>query len=122
MKHKRLIIAAGVVLALASAGAAVYFGRGAFYRNGGSLNLDLSQPDAYLHSQQLASLPRDLVAMPGLRDVLTQDFVLYYDEHPDRLSLDGTLKRLAFEHKLTWKDQLVSSLLNVPADVGLWRD
>jgi len=122
MKHKRLIIAAGVVFALVTAGAAVYLGRGAFHRNGGGLNLDLSQPDAYLHSQQLASLPRDLVAMPGLRDVLTQDFVLYYDEHPDRLSLDGTLKRLAFEHKLTWKDQLVSSLLNVPADVGLWRD
>ena len=83
--------------------------------------LDVSAPDAMLLSQNLAQLPRDLLAVPLLRDTLTEDFVFYYEQNEDRLGLSGSLKRLAFEHEVTLGDELVDTILQQPAEVALWK-
>lgn len=83
--------------------------------------LDVSAPDALLLSRNLSQLPRDLLTVPLLRDTLTEDFVFYYEQNEDRLSLAGSLKRLAFEHQLSFGDELLGALLEQPAEVALWK-
>ncbi len=119
-RRKAAALAVGV-LGAAAAGYAVYMS-GPFTGTLSALDLPLDKPDVYMASAQLSSLPPDLVKAPGLRDLLTQDFVDYYEEHPDRLAVAGMLKRLAFENKLEWQDRLVARLLEAPAQVALWRD
>lgn len=85
------------------------------------LELDLMRPDALIESASLSRLPRDLLAVPLLRDTLTEDFVFYYENNADRLGLTGSLRRIVFEHELTLKDSLIDELLDQPADVALWR-
>lgn len=87
-----------------------------------SLELDLSKPDALILTRSLSSLPRDLLTIPLAHDVLREDFVFYYEQSEDRLGLKGSLRRIAYEHELTWGDQLIRSVLDEPAEVALWRD
>ena len=87
-----------------------------------SLGLDLSRPDALVLTRSIASLPRDLLTIPLARDVLREDFVFYYEQGEDRLGLKGSLRRIAYEHELTWGDQLIRMVLDEPAEVALWRD
>lgn len=82
---------------------------------------NLLQPDALIESQSLAALPKELLEIPLLRDVLTEDFVFYYEHNPDRLGLAGSLRRLAYEHELQLQDNLLNALLDEPAQVALWR-
>ncbi len=86
------------------------------------LKLDLARPDALIATRSLAALPRDLLAIPLLRDVLREDFVFYYEQNEDKLGLKGTLRRIAYEHELNWGDELIRAVLNEPAEVALWRD
>lgn len=86
------------------------------------LRLDLAKPDALVLTRSLAALPRDLLTIPLARDVLREDFVFYYEQSEDRLGLKGTLRRIAYEHDLTWGDRLIRSVLDEPAEVALWRD
>lgn len=112
-----IAVALGVGLLLVAT-----WSRGTFSGSVPQLAINLSQPDALIQSRQLSALPRDLVAQPALGQVLTSDFVNYYEEHPERLSLEGSLRRLAFEHGLTWQDKLLSTVLDAPAELALWRD
>lgn len=86
-----------------------------------ALRLDLHKPDALIESQHLARLPRDLLKVPVLRDLLSEDFVFYYENNADRLGVVGTLRRIAYEHQLEWRDELVAELLDEPAQIALWR-
>lgn len=86
-----------------------------------ALQLDLGQPDALIQTRSLSQLPRDLLQVPVLRDLLTEDFVFYYEHHADRLGLAGSLRRIAYEHDLKWRDALIRELLDAPAEVALWR-
>jgi uncharacterized protein YfaA (DUF2138 family) len=81
----------------------------------------LSRPDALLESRSLSQLPKDLLAVPFLRDTLTEDFVFYYQAHADRLGLIGSLRRIIYEHDLNLQDNLIEQLFDQPADVALWR-
>ena len=85
------------------------------------LALDLTRPDALIESDSLAQLPRDLLRMPLLRDVLTEDLVFYYESNADRLGIAGALRRIVYEHELTLRDSLIEELLDQPAEVALWR-
>jgi uncharacterized protein YfaA (DUF2138 family) len=87
-----------------------------------SLNLDLARPDALVVTQSLSTLPRDLLTIPLAHDVLREDFLFYYEQNEDRLGLKGSLRRIAYEHDLTWGDQLIRMVLDEPAEVALWRD
>ncbi len=83
--------------------------------------LGLSRPDGLLETHSLAQLPKDLLAVPFLRDTLTEDFVFYYQAHADRLGLIGSLRRIIYEHDLKLQDNLIEQLLDQPADIALWR-
>ncbi|MCL1860646.1 MAG: DUF2138 family protein [Proteobacteria bacterium] len=79
-------------------------------------------PDALIRSHSLSKLPPDLLRIPLARDVLTEDFVAYYEQNENRLALSGTLRRIAFEHKLNFPERVLESVFNEPAEVALWRD
>ena len=86
-----------------------------------ALQLDLSRPDALIESTSLAQLPRDLLKVPMLQDVLSEDFVFYYQVNADRLGLLGSLRRIVYEHDLELRDSLIQELLDQPAQIALWR-
>ncbi len=127
-RARQLALALGVLLPLATAG---YFGWRALQvpvttavdagAEQSALQLDLGQPDALIQTRSLAQLPRDLLQVPLLRELLTEDFVFYYEHHADRLGLTGSLRRIAYEHDLQWRDTLIRELLDAPAEVALWR-
>jgi uncharacterized protein YfaA (DUF2138 family) len=81
----------------------------------------LAQPDAMIVSKSLRDLPRDLLEVPLLKAVLTEDFVFYYQHNSRLLELEGTLRRIAYEHHLSLRDDLVAMALDRPADIALWR-
>lgn len=85
------------------------------------LQLDLSRPDALIESASLTQLPRDLLRVPLLNDLLTEDFLFYYENNADRLGIAGTLRRLAFEHELDWPETLLAEMFDQPGQVALWR-
>lgn len=83
--------------------------------------LGLSRPDVLLETHSLTQLPKDLLAVPFLKETLTEDFVFYYQAHADRLGLIGSLRRIIYEHDLKLQDNLIEQLFDQPADVALWR-
>jgi len=83
--------------------------------------LGMSRPDGLLETSSLSQLPKDLLAVPFLKETLTEDFVFYYEAHVDRLGLIGSLRRIIYEHDLKLQDSLIEQLFDQPADVALWR-
>lgn len=81
----------------------------------------LARPDALIVSTSLRDLPRDLLKVPLLKAVLTEDFVFYYRRNSHLLGIEGTLRRIAYEHHLNLRDDAIALLLDRPADVALWR-
>ncbi|GFM57952.1 DUF2138 domain-containing protein [Pseudomonas cichorii] len=86
-----------------------------------SERLGMSRPDGLLETRSLSQLPRDLLAVPFLKETLTEDFVFYYETHADRLGLIGSLRRIIYEYDLKLQDTLIEQLLDQPADIALWR-
>jgi len=93
-----------------------------FQYAGTQLKVDLSNPDAYIRTQNLSDLPSDLLRVPIAHDVLTEELAFYYDNHEDRMGISGAIKRIAYEHDLDWSDKILASALNEPAEIALWRD
>lgn len=87
-----------------------------------SAGIWLDRPDAILRSESLTELPKDLLRVRLLKDVLTEDFLFYYDDDEDWLGLKGAIRRIAYEHDLDLSDKLLSLLLDRPVDAYLWRD
>ena len=85
------------------------------------LGLDVAEPDGLIDTESLGALPRDVLAVPLFRDVLTEDLVTYYEQHPGRLTLGGILRRLAWEHDADLGDWAIRTVLDEPAQVALWR-
>lgn len=86
------------------------------------LAIDLRRPDGLIVTQSLAKLPRDLLRVPLLKDLLSEDFVFYYERGEDRLGLVGSLRRIAYEHDLKLHDRLIDRALDEPAELAFWRD
>ncbi|HEV8473848.1 MAG TPA: DUF2138 family protein [Methylomirabilota bacterium] len=108
-----LLVLAGGVLAVRRGGAVVL--------DGAAITVDLARPDALVETASLADLPRDLLTVPMFRDVLTEDVVAYYEQSEGRLSLAGTLRRLAYEHELDLGDRVIRTVIDQPAEVALWK-
>lgn len=87
-----------------------------------NLRIDMRHPDVLIDSHSLSRLPKDLLSVPLLRDTLTEDFVFYYQNNGDRLGLEGSVRRIVYEHDLKLRDRLLSELLDEPATVALWHD
>lgn len=119
----RLWIIVGLaVTALASTAAYRSFHHQEFRYFNTRLMADLGRPDALIRTNSLSGLPRAMLSVPLARDVLTEELIFYYEQHEDRLGLKGAVKRIAYEHQLDWSDRILSSALDEPAEVALWRD
>src|SRR5512147_829100 len=101
MRRRPLVATVGVLLLL---GVALHVyrsvGRADYSGPIASLSLDLEHPDVFVRTRSLSQLPRDLLKVPLARDLLSEDFVFYYEDDPDRLGLEGSLRRIAYEHDL----------------------
>lgn len=121
-----LLLALAVVLPVAAAGVFGWLWQGQQatrqLAEANLLGLDLARPDVLIESASLSRLPKDLLAVPLLRDTLTEDLVFYYETNADRLGLTGSLRRIIYEHDLQLRDNLLDELLDQPAEVALWRD
>jgi uncharacterized protein YfaA (DUF2138 family) len=114
---------AGLVVAAAGGAAWWYFMKPVpFDGRINALEVNLAKPQAYVSTPALSRLPRDLIKAPLARDLLSEDFAFYYEEHEDRLGLQGAVKRLAYEHQLTLSDKLLEAALDEPAEIAWWVD
>ncbi|OQX23158.1 MAG: hypothetical protein BWK80_27450 [Desulfobacteraceae bacterium IS3] len=82
---------------------------------------ETSDPDAMIITESLSRLPRDLLSNPILKEVLTEDFLFYYEYNEGRLGLRGTLRRISYEHDLTFVDEILSYVFNTPAEIMFWK-
>ena len=121
-RKSKLFIAAGVLLVAGALGLYQLKGWARYEAQVNRLALDLGSPDALIQTQALSHLPADILAVPMLKDVLSEDFVFYYEQNEDRLSLSGSLRRIAYEHDMQWQDKLLAWVLDEPAQVAVWRD
>ncbi|MDR2015545.1 MAG: DUF2138 family protein [Azoarcus sp.] len=83
---------------------------------------NITLPDALIRSHSLSKFPPDLLRIPLAREVLAEEFVTYYEQNESRMALSGTLRRIAYEHRLDFPERLLESVLDEPAEVALWRD
>jgi len=120
--QKKWAIATGAIVVAALAIAVATLGYSRYGGHISGLGVDLRQPAAYVATPSLTALSRDLVKAPVLRELLTEDFVFYYEAHEDRLGLAGAIKRVAYEHETTFTDDLMALALDQPAEVALWAD
>lgn len=79
-----------------------------------------SQPDVIVTSQSLSKLPNDLKKIPYIEDFFKSLIWEDVEQNSARLSLNGTLYRIAFEHDLKIEDILTKIFFNTPATVALW--
>lgn len=114
-------LAAAVVILLLAGGVLAARRGGSFVLDAAAVALDLARPDALVVTASLADLPRDLLTVPMFRDVLTEDVVTYYEQTEGRLSLAGTLRRLAYEHDLDLGDRVIRAVIDQPAEIALWK-
>lgn len=87
----------------------------------GRVWIDIKTPDVVILSQNLSQLPKDILSIPVLNEVLTEDLVFYYDNAPSRLSIQGTVNRIAFEHNLSMQEKLVKQVLSEPSEFYAWK-
>lgn len=78
------------------------------------------RPDVLIHTKALSRLPDDLKRLPLLAELL--DAQVWEDvRHGEaRLSLQGTLYRIAFEKNLEIEDSLMKFLLDSPVEMAVW--
>lgn len=120
--QRKWAVAIGAVAVVVLAVGAIVVNHARFEGRINALAVDLRQPAGYVGTPSLLALSRDLVKAPMLRELLTEDFVFYYEAHEDRLGLAGTVKRLAYEHDTSFKDDLIALALDQPSEVALWAD
>ncbi|WP_322055405.1 DUF2138 family protein [Paraburkholderia bannensis] len=120
-RKKAAITAAVLIVALVAIQAIwrPFGGKGAFRSHEAAF--DIRYPDAIIDSAALSRLPRDMIRVPLLHTLLTRDFVDYYESNAARLSAEGAVRRLAFEHDLDWRDELIKRVFDEPSRVLLWR-
>ncbi len=117
-----LLVLVLVVLLLGVGGVVAWYRWHLPARPDNQAQINLGTPDVWLHSQNLALLPHDLLQVPILKSLLTEDFLYFYQQDVDWLSLQGALRRISFEHDLKWSDDLLKDVASAPTDVYLWRD
>lgn len=86
-----------------------------------AVEVNLLTPDALLNTQSLSRLPKDLLTAPVLQHLALEDLFFYYQENEERLSLEGTLRRIGFEHELNLGDRFLAAILDRPAQIAFWK-
>lgn len=85
------------------------------------IDVDLSSPDFLLSTRNLAHLPKAVADTPLLGGLVDEQLVFHYEEDEARLSVEGAVRRLAYEHDLDLSDRFIATVLSAPAEVGVWR-
>lgn len=80
----------------------------------------LHRPDVLIRTKSISSLVDDIKKIPYLKEFFESAVWEDIEQSEARLSLNGTLYRIAFEHDLKIEDVFFKSLFEVPAEVGLW--
>lgn len=121
-RRKIAVLLAAIVVVAGIAAQAIWrpFGSKVSLADRG-VTFDVQRPDVVIDSSALSRLPRDMIAVPLLQTLLTEDFVEYYESNSTRLSVEGTLRRLAFEHRLDWREALMRRVFDEPSRVLMWR-
>lgn len=86
-----------------------------------AVEVNLLNPNAFLATQSLSRLPKDLLTAPILRHLVTEDLFFYYRENEGRLSLEGALRRIGFEHDLDLSDRFLATILDRPVQIAFWK-
>ena len=81
----------------------------------------LTPPDLVVATPNLAGLPAAVIKVPFFKQVLTEDTVDYYEHHPDKLGLEGSVRRIAYEHELNLQDHFIQAILSEPAEMAMWK-
>lgn len=79
------------------------------------------RPDVVVLTKNLAELPKDIVKNSFLGKIITKETMFYYEDDPQYLGLIGTLRRLSYEHKVEFEDNVVKYILSMPAEIALWK-
>lgn len=121
---RRRLLLTGLVIALLAAGGAalpLFTAKTVAPLSAPTTPYDITTPDALIESGSLSQLPKAVLEVPLLRELLTEDLVFYYEHNADRLALFGALRRIIYEHELTLEESLISELLDQPVQLALWR-
>lgn len=121
LRSAKWLVLGIAISALVFAGYRLFHDRSAVGFNASYVRLNIDQPDVVILSQNLSQLPKDILTIPVLKDLLTEDLVFYYQHSPARLSVQGTIKRIAYDHNLTIEDKVIEHLLSAPAQMYAWR-
>ncbi len=91
------------------------------HKGAARLDVDLRNPEFLLVTRNLSRLPKDVADAPALAGLVDEQLVFHYEEDEARLSMEGTIRRLAYEHDLDLNDRFLATLLAAPAEVVFWR-
>jgi uncharacterized protein YfaA (DUF2138 family) len=120
-RRRGLYVFLGLLAIVLAFGAYRYWHKVPRYKGVSRLQVDLRQPEMLLATRNLAELPKDIAAAPILAGLVDEQLVFHYEEDEARLSIEGSLRRLAYEHKIGIEDRFLSMLLAGPAEIGIWR-
>ncbi len=120
-RHRRLYLLLLAIICTAMAWAAYRYSHKVSYKGVSRIQIDMRTPDMLLATRNLAELPKDVASAPLLQGLVDEALVFHYEEDEARLSLEGSLRRLAYEHNLELQDHLLSTVLSAPAQIGIWR-
>jgi len=120
-RHRRLYLLFIAIACIATAWVGYRYSHKVHYKGVSRIQIDMRNPDMLLATQNLAELPKDVAGTPMLQGLVDEELVFHYEEDEARLSLEGSLRRMAYEHNLELQDRLLSALLNAPAEIGIWR-
>lgn len=120
-RHRRLYLLFIAIVGIATAWAGYRYFHKVRYKGISRIQIDMRNPDMLLATRNLAELPKDVASAPMLQGLVDEELVFHYEEDEARLSLEGSLRRLAYEHNLELQDHLLSAVLSAPAKIGIWR-
>lgn len=120
-KHINILVGGVLLTAVAVGGWRLASSRLGALNQVDAIHIDMAKPDVVIQSNQFNQLPQQLLSIPVLKDILTQDVVFYYQQAPSKLSLQGSLQRLAFEHNVQWEDRLINQMLAREGEMYVWQ-
>jgi len=78
-------------------------------------------PDALIVTKNISQLPKDVLSHPWLKEVLTEEFINYYEYNERSLGIRGVLRRISYEHNTTLLDGVLAYIFNTPAEIAFWK-
>ena len=120
-KHLKVAVAGVLLTAVAIGGWRLAQSRMGSLNQVDAVSIDMAKPDVIIQSDTFNQLPQQLLTIPVIKDVLTQDVVFYYQQAPSKLSLSGSLQRLAFEHNVQLQDRIIDKMLARGGEMYAWR-